>query len=228
MSLNHSLASLTGDSASPDLWNAFLADFRPPVDADDIGLGGVSVGNLEQADDTVLFSLSPAGLQQKLNYTWQYCSLNFVLINIVKTMAMIFGCISKNISPTMFHLNGVPIKFTDEYTYVGLTFVSNAVNIFTKHYTIKATKARSIANVTFTLDSFIGSLPPFQGKRLYNARVDPHLTSACEVALDVNLPLLALLQKVQHTFLCRLLGLNPRSMRAMLFSETGVAPLAYR
>jgi hypothetical protein len=54
---------LTGDSASPDLWDAFLADFRPPADPDDVELGGVSIGNLEQADDMVLFSLSPVGLQ---------------------------------------------------------------------------------------------------------------------------------------------------------------------
>ena len=56
----------------------------------------------------------------------------------------------------------------------------------------------------------------------------PHLTSACEVALDVNMTLLAPLQKVQHTFLRRLLGLNPRSMCAFLFSETGLPPIAYR
>jgi hypothetical protein len=60
---------LTGDSASPDLWDAYLADYNPPIDSDDIVLGGVPIGNLEQADDMVLFSLSPAGLQQKLNYT---------------------------------------------------------------------------------------------------------------------------------------------------------------
>ena len=36
------------------------------------------------------------------------------------------------------------------------------------------------------------------------------------------------MQKVQHTFLGRLQGLNPRSMCAFLYTETGVLPLAYR
>jgi hypothetical protein len=124
----------------------------------------VPIGNLEQADDMVLFSLSPAGLQQKLNYTWQYCALNFVLVNIQKTLIMIFGSISKDIAPTMFHLDGLPVKFTDEDTYVGVTFVSHSVNIFAKHYANKSNTARSIANVTFSMDSFVGSLPPFEGK----------------------------------------------------------------
>jgi hypothetical protein len=49
------------------------------------------------------------------------------------------------------------------------TFASNSVNIFATHYTQKALKARSIANVTFAVESFVGTLPPFEGKRLYMA-----------------------------------------------------------
>jgi hypothetical protein len=102
---------LTGDSASPDLWTFFLEDFRPPSDEDDIILGGTAIRNLEQADDMVLFSLSAAGLQKKLDYVWHYGSVNFLLVNIVKTLAMIFGPIPKDIFS--FHFDGRPIKFTD-------------------------------------------------------------------------------------------------------------------
>lgn len=127
-----------------------------------------------------------------------------------------------------FTLNGNPVGFTNEYCYVGMTFVSDARNIFAQHYAKKEKSARSIANVTFSLEAFVGSLPPLQGKRLYNSRVDPHLTAGCEVALDVNMNLLKPLQQIQHTFMQRLIGLNPRAMRAFCFSETGILPLAYR
>jgi hypothetical protein len=120
---------------------------------------------------------------------------------------MIFESISKDIAPTTFHLDGLPVKFTDEYTYVGVTFVSHSVNIFAKHYANKSNTAHSIANVTFSMDSFVGSLLPFEGKCLHTARVDPHLISACEICLDVNVTLLAPLQKIQHTYFRRLLGL---------------------
>ena len=63
---------------------------------------------------------------------------------------------------------------------------------------------------------------------MYNAHVDPHLVSACEVSLDVDPSELMPLQKVQHTFCRQLLGLNRQSMRAFLFSETGIIPIAYR
>lgn len=217
---------LTGDSASPDLWNAFMSDFCPPADEDDVNLGGVPLGAIIQADDVALPSLSPRGLQRKMNYMWDYSAVTFLVINMTKTLAMIQGPIPRNIMP--FTLNGKPVNFTNEYSYVGMTFVSDARNIFAKHYARKEISARSIANVTFSVESFVGSLPPFQGKRLYNARVDPHLTAGCEVALDVDMALLKPLQKVQHTYMQRLIGLNPRAMRAFCFSETGVLPLAYR
>ncbi|KII91974.1 hypothetical protein PLICRDRAFT_36739 [Plicaturopsis crispa FD-325 SS-3] len=80
----------------------------------------------------------------------------------------------------------------------------------------------------FSVESFVGGLPAFHGKTLYMARVDPHLTSGCEVVLDVDKGLLAPLESVQHRFLRRLLGLKYRSMLAVLFTETGVLPIRYR
>ncbi|KZP11407.1 hypothetical protein FIBSPDRAFT_756733 [Athelia psychrophila] len=219
---------LTGDSASPDLWNAYFGDFRPPCDPDDVELGQELVCTMEQADDTVLVSLSPTGMQRRLLYTEEYSGMKFIDINVPKTRMMVDGIVPSSVTASTFVLNGVPIQFTSEYTYVGVTFASGHRNIFARHYEKKAVTARGIANTIFSVETFIGSLPPLQGKRLYNSRVDPHLTSACEIVIDIDKTLLAPLQKIQHTYLQRLIGLNPRAMRAFLFSETGILPLAYR
>jgi hypothetical protein len=60
------------------------------------------------------------------------------------------------------------------------------------------------------------------------ARINPHLTFGCEVALDVTHAHISKLEDVQNEFLCRLLGLNRQSVLAVLFSETGITPLHYR
>jgi hypothetical protein len=44
------------------------------------------------------------------------------------------------------------------------------------------------------------------------ARIDPHLTFGCEVALDVTQAHVSKLEDIQHEYLCRLLGLNRRSV----------------
>ncbi|KAJ7127448.1 hypothetical protein C8R43DRAFT_957889 [Mycena crocata] len=60
------------------------------------------------------------------------------------------------------------------------------------------------------------------------ARVDCYLTSGCEVSLDTDNSLIQEHLEAQHMFLRRLLGLNPHSMLAVLFTETGQMPVRIR
>jgi hypothetical protein len=80
---------------------------------------------------------------------------------------------------------------------------------------------------TFAMESMVGTIPPCQGIQLYKSRNDPHLTFACEVAIDVDDSFLALLEDVQVLFLHGLLGLHKRSICAVLFTETGIMPIRY-
>ncbi|KAJ7035027.1 hypothetical protein C8F04DRAFT_1221292 [Mycena alexandri] len=119
-----------------------------------------------------------------------------------------YGCVLK----TEWMLFGeLPrtLPLVKKYKFVGLIFTSVSGDIFAAHYSKKASKARAVANTMFAAKSMIDI-------RLYMARMDPHLTFGCEISLDV------------HQFLRRLLGLHRRSILAVLFSETGVVPLAYR
>jgi hypothetical protein len=55
------------------------------------------------------------------------------------------------------------------------------------------------------------------------ARVNPYLDAGCDVCLDMEAKSLTLLEGVQVKFLRRVLGLGRRSLKVVLFSETGVA-----
>jgi hypothetical protein len=46
--------------------------------------------------------------------------------------------------------------------------------------------------------------------------------------LDIDLKSLARLERVQVKFLRRMLGVGRRSVKAVLFSETGIWPIKYR
>jgi len=59
--------------------------------------------------------------------------------------------------------------------------------------------------------------------------LDPYLTASCKVALDVVASQRESLEKVQHYYLRgHMLGLQSRSMCAVLFSETGLLPIRFR
>jgi hypothetical protein len=218
---------LTGDSASPGLWNIYFADLAlmVPPDPDDVILGDTPISHIEQADDVALFSTTAEGIQCRLNSFMSWCSQNSMVISVDKTKWMLFGPFPR-VTPTIY-VNGRAIALVREYKYVGTWFTSIKRQIFTKQYSVKASKARSMAHSCFSVDSMIRTLPLKEGLQLYHARVDPHLTSGCEVVLDVNPALIKTLEKPQLMYLRRLLGLNPRCMRAVLFSETGLMPIRY-
>ncbi|KAJ7728206.1 hypothetical protein B0H16DRAFT_1773906 [Mycena metata] len=62
-----------------------------------------------------------------------------------------------------------------------------------EQYKVEAGKATTVANVLLGLDRFVGSIPAWDARTLYMARVYPYLTAGCDVCLDVNAKSLALL-----------------------------------
>ncbi|KAJ7730266.1 hypothetical protein DFH07DRAFT_756385, partial [Mycena maculata] len=119
------------------------------------------------------------------------------------------------------------VGYTGCFCYVGITFQSTHKNVFSSHYTSKASTARRSGHAVLGIEAYIGNLPPKEGRLLYMACIDPHLMSGADVIIDVDDSALAHLEKVQHAFLRRLLGLGAYSMRVPLFTELGLIPVRY-
>jgi hypothetical protein len=109
-----------------------------------------------------------------------------------------------------------------------LTWVSYRRNMFKLHYHEKASKARKVGGVSFALEGFVGDMTAQDGRKLYMARIDPILTHGCEIMPDIDHAAFRELELASHAYLRRLLGLNPRSMVCVLYTETGIIPLPYR
>ena len=142
---------LIGDPASPILWNLYLSDFLVQTHDEDIVLDGLCMSHLEQADDIVLFSLTPDGLQRKLDQLARWCSLNFVRINVKKTWCMAFGAL-----PTQWPkltLGDTVLCFVHEVTYVGITFTSTSSFRFASHMRNKHVLVRKRANRILALEA---------------------------------------------------------------------------
>ncbi|KAJ7176475.1 hypothetical protein C8R46DRAFT_834544, partial [Mycena filopes] len=195
-------------------------------DADDVLLLNIVMSHLEHADDMVIVSYSAEGLRRHLSTFANWCGNNLLEANASKSWIMVFGPIPKPLP--IFTLNASVIHYTDCFCYVGLTFQSTSSNIFAAHYTNKATVARRTGFTVLGVESYIGSLPPKEGRLLYMACIDPHLVSGADVIVDSDLNAVEILEKVQTAFLRRLLGLGVYSMRAPLFTELGLIPLLHR
>ncbi|EIN14587.1 hypothetical protein PUNSTDRAFT_24260, partial [Punctularia strigosozonata HHB-11173 SS5] len=217
---------LAGDSASPMLWILYMADLAIPEHNDDVVLAGERVSHFEQADDLKVTSTSLSGVQAKINTVVAWCARNLMIVNHIKSHMMAFGPLPLHI-PRIF-LGDQELAWTDVDTHVGTTFATTSRNILQQHYVRKRSDANTIANITFAVRAKIGDLRPTDAFKLYMARIDPHLTHACEIALDIDPVLLRMLEGVQFRYLRRALGLTARSHTVVLFTETGLMPLRHR
>ncbi|KAF5377477.1 hypothetical protein D9615_005367 [Tricholomella constricta] len=206
------LGLLTGDIASPGLWNIFFSDLSIPDHADDVLLNHRPVSHIEQADDVAVFTTSPHGLQYKMDAFQRWCSLNRMIISTVKTKWSVARHGPTDSDGIRITVAGIPIEFVTYYTYVGITFDFANSSMFQKHSKTKTSAAQGISGATFTIDSFVGIIPPPEGRKLYMARIDPHLIHGCDVILDTNRAALNELENVQRTFIRRMLHLSARSL----------------
>ncbi|KAJ6501158.1 hypothetical protein C8R47DRAFT_970601, partial [Mycena vitilis] len=217
---------LTGDPASPILWNLFLADLSMMPDSDDVFLASIRISLLAQADDLLIVPLSVRGLQAKLSTLGYWRAKNFILVNLIKTIILIYGALLS--PPPTFHLGLTQISVTSEEKYVGVNLRTDTRNMFADHYKAKARTARYCGHRIFAIEDMTGGLTQKELKPLLMGRVDCHLTHGCEISPDSEDVHVKQLCKVQVTFIRRMLNLHRRSMIAPLFTETGIMPLRVR
>lgn len=222
-----SLGILIGDPASPIAFLIYMSDFSTFPDAEDIYLDGAPVPHLEHADDLVLLSTTMPGLQRKLDRLGQWAAENLMVTSVQKSWVAAF---CHNEPPEcMLNLYGAPLPWKTEFKYVGINLSTNGrTGMFPDHYIQQAKSARKIANTTLYLESRIGHMDPVNGRKLYLAQIDPHLTSGCDVCIDDVASQLKPLQNAQQTYLRRIIGLSRSGPTVFLFTELGLWPIAYR
>ncbi|KAF5344742.1 hypothetical protein D9758_015291 [Tetrapyrgos nigripes] len=234
---------LIRDPVSPMLWNLYLSTFSLPPHKHDIALNGTTISHLEHANDMVIISRSPTGLQHHLDALQLWCYNNFLTLSPSKSEVMIFGNICPHVSevniikyitsdldlsaPPQFTINGHTLRLTNHFKYVGITFCSVKKDIFTVVYNNKL-KATTISSHGILGTEHLvgrGHLPPKSAKHLYTALVDCHLIFGCEIVLNITDSAAHHLEKVQHAFFCHILGLSSNSILTPLYTETGICPI---
>ncbi|KAJ7573514.1 hypothetical protein C8J56DRAFT_708540, partial [Mycena floridula] len=210
----------------PLLWNIFMGDLQMPPDLDDLKFGAIVIAIMAQADDLLLASLSDRGMQRKLDTLTRWCAINFIDINLVKSVILILG---RLVFPyPRLVLAGSTLEVKSEEIYVGVTIRTGLVNPFEKHYKVKASSARYAAHRIMAIQDRTGTLPPKALKTLFMAWVDCYLIQGCEICPDAQENLIKELSEVQIRFIRRILNVHNRCMIIPLYTETGIMPLRIR
>ena len=87
---------------------------------------------LMYADDIVIFSTSPEGLQNKLNVLGKYCDDRGMKVNIQKTKIIIFNKAGRTINQPFVYKNS-EIECVSNYKYLGIYYTASGTFSFAKN-----------------------------------------------------------------------------------------------
>lgn len=114
-----------GCPLSPTLFGLFIDGLHRHLQATcpEAGLqlrNGTWVTDIEYADDSVLLSASPAGLQRLIDATAEFCALIAMVISTEKTKVMVFS--AAFLGPLEWSCCGQPLQWVSEFKYLGIDF----------------------------------------------------------------------------------------------------------
>ena len=225
-----------GDSLSPLLFNLYIDQIKSIFDSscDPASLNEVAVSHLLYADDLIIISESPEGLQESLNRVDQYCKEWKLEINVKKTKVVIFRQGIMKHKPS-FHIGNQEIDIVDQYKYLGLTLnYDGSFKAGVEELCNKALKAwYSLRN---RLDPRDVNNPKIMLK-LYDMMIRPISTYACEVwsqqycktfqeKSEMKLDALNF-EKVHNTILKQILGVSRRTSNSGVKLELGRSPISF-
>ena len=213
---------MQGEICSPLLFALFISDIENSLQENmdaGITLDQLSLYLVLFADDAVIFSDTPQGLQQSLNKLQQYCETWNLTVNVDKTKIMVFrkgGILSR---VEKWYYNGVEIEIVNQFNYLGVVFTPGGSFIqATKTLSGKALRALcALLSITKSLevplDIMINLFNSFVSSILLYASETWGFTSA--IAID----------RVQRKFCKWMLNVKQSTHNLAICSELGLYPM---
>ncbi len=214
-----------GGILSPYLFKSFLSDMSSLFSS----MYGVSIDEetilcyLLWADDLVLFSNSPQGLQDHLNKLHTYCSKWQLIVNNLKTKVLIFNQKKRNVIPK-FSIGGTPIEVSKKYKYLGTLFSTVRQTEETKAY-VQNSCSRALYKIKRYCRN-LGQLPPSTAMNLFDSLVAPLLDYSSEIWYRESI--VKKLETFHLKYLKRVLKVRIQTPTLAVYGELGQFPIRLR
>ena len=203
------------------LTSFFLNAFNSPCEEEFLinGIDGIDIGLIKiflllYADDIVIFSSSPEGLQDGLNQLETYCKRWKLQVNTSKTKIMVFrkgGMLPRNLS---FSFDNTVLEIVNKFTYLGIVFTTGGS--FTETQNTLAGQARK---ALFLLEKYVYKFTTLTVSHmidLFDKLILPILNYCSEVwgFIQANT-----VERVHLHFLKKLLGVKKSTQNDFIYGE---------
>ena len=220
-----------GDSLSPTLFNIFVDDIGKYFDknsTDPVNLQNQYLNHLLYADDLMLISETPIGLQHCIDSVQKYCSDWRLTVNLNKTKIMVFS--KKNIDKKTlnFYYGPTRIEIVESYKYLGVIFSWNGK--FKESVSNLSDKARKAYFALKSKLPYNNNLSVKSWLKLYNSMIVPIITYGSEIWISDFKPNFdsldkTKLEKTQNMILKNILGIHSKASNMAVRCELGTLPI---
>ncbi len=222
--INSQYGVLQGGMLSPHLFTEFLSDLGEYLDSRcGTVLSDKIIRYILFADDLILCSDTPDGLQSLLNGLYEFCQNWHLIVSLAKTNVLLFHH-NKNIPTPSFSFGNENIEIVSDYKYLGTIVTTDHRNIFHKNFEnlhLKANKA--IFALNMYINDSVGYLQPCLSFKMFDCQILPILDYASDIWFN---PTKANeLEKIHLKYLKRTLKLKTSTVTVALYAETGRFPI---
>ena len=212
-----------GGVASGLLFRKYMADLNAFLNTEfGVCIGEMIIAHILWADDLILMSDTPEGLQHQVNGLFKFCSKNLLVVNAVKTKYMTIG----DSTSLDLHFNGNKIEQVTQYKYLGniLKSINNFnSDIFANTYSYLCDQGRKAIFGMLQKQREIFPLPPKIMFKLFDAIIKLILTYGSDVwGHRKSGP--DMVDKVMLRYCRRVLNVKATTSNIMVCGECGMLP----
>lgn len=176
------------------------------------------------ADDLLILSTSPHGLQNKINRPHKYCQKWNLNVNIKKTKVIIFNPRGNLIKQQKFLYDNTEIDIVPEYVYLGLKLhCSGNLTTAIKDLVMKGKKAlfKMRSYYPISLQSKLKT-----SMKLFDSLILPVITYCCEIwSQNLSHSKTNLVENLHNSFCKQILGLSSKASNSATKAELGRFPI---
>ncbi|XP_060582312.1 uncharacterized protein LOC132738738 [Ruditapes philippinarum] len=219
---NCDIGLFQGEITSPILFSLFINDLELAVQENifsGIDLEHISIYLILFADDCILLSDTPEGLQSHLNLLSDYCEKWKLTVNIDKTKIMVFRKGGRLAEIEQWTYKGIKIDVVESFTYLG--FMVSTGGSFKRGIDTLSGKAGKAVHSLYTLTRGM-DIPINIQFHLFDSYVSPILCYSSEIW---GFSKADTIERVHRKFIKSVLNVKMSTSNLAIYGETGRTPL---